>query len=551
MQGNEPEYTEVTTGRPGLSDSPLPTYKSYSGSSPQAAAFPELQVTATPTDSTANYYETPSWSSDQKAELLDSLEQPREATMVMTTQGPKMFAVSPVTGSPIYQSTARPWTTRTTGRSSGRQKVANNKRQKVSGGSGQRSTGTAQSYQQVGDQEQVTVSLVYETTPSPAVVTSSSIFQQIGGQVNVNISTPSDRAWQAAVTANPSLLQDPQDTATPPPSLTSLSTTLQPSSYYESASPVGPSWTERKDTVVEEEEGGIKEIWPQVTVTPRGAIPALRGTLATPRPSPPSPTPYYPSTPAPSFSVNTGIQWGRQKSGSRKEILQTLKANRKTWEKRRQNQKSSDQQEEQDTVDLSSELERLLPASTPSSPRPRPTPGPGAWTATARPPPAAITSPGWHIHSNPSLGSPSLTPATLAREDSVQLEPTLASRVKTRRKKNSHKKVKTIYKTKMKDGYKRAKNPRVYQFTSDDAISAASRRVEDQGGLDTSMAASQPQPSLASPGPGLSQHEVPRPRLKPLKKAGGWLLLGPQGASFHFDSLSQLLRLSENNFVPG
>ena len=94
----------------------------------------------------------------------------------------------------------------------------------------------------------------------------SSIYQQIDGQVNVNISTPSDKAWLEVVTANPSLMQNPSPTPSPQ---SEISTTLKPSS----------SWN-RQDSL--EEQFEIEEVWhePQVTVTPRGAIPTMKGFMA-------------------------------------------------------------------------------------------------------------------------------------------------------------------------------------------------------------------------------------------------------------------------------
>ena len=505
--------------------------------------------------------------------------------MVMTTEGPKVFDVSPVTGSPIYQ-TPSPRPKRTTPR----HKFQKKKKDKAKKWSKQGGTGVANSYQQLGDQEEINVNLVYETTPGPEILPSSSIYQQIDGQVNVNISTPSDKAWLEVVTANPSLMQNPSPT--PSPQL-QISTTQKPSS----------SW-KRQDSL--EEQFEIEEVWrePQVTVTPRGAIPTMKGFMAsqgktksptsqplvlgkrtyptTSRPTTrytsaptrrPTPTPYYPSTPASSFSVNTGIKWGPpgKKINSRKDILSTLKANRKNWGKRRQNPKSSkaSQRPKSKEVNLDQALEKLVPQTTS---RPRTTsPSPAAWSATARPPPETITTPGWHIHSNANLPTQNTSPASAdSRLDSFSTnQPTDATYVqistqrprplKTRKKSKFHPKLKGRYKSKRKEDRYRRVHPHVHQFTSDDAISKSD--VVPGQRPDTKLSASRPRLSVAAvptkggrlldAAPSLLKHKVPQPRQKPLKKKGGWLLLGPGGASFHFDNLHQVLNLNQNNFVPG
>ena len=548
----------ITTPSPTLSDSPLPTYKSYTGG-PTTPAFPELDATLKPTTS-PNFYETPSWKRQDEQDLLESLEQTgQDVKAIMTTDGPKLFTISHVTGAPIYQSSTRP--SRTTSRQQ-QTKTAKRKRNNFGG------TGTAHTYQQLGNQDQISVNLVYETTTTakPTIIPSSSIFQQIGNQVNVNISTPSDRAWLEVVTANPSLLR-----GTSPPSPTpqiSLSTTLQPASYYET-----PSWN-RQDKHLPQ----IEEVFPvpQVTVSPKGEIPALKGYLSSPTPSPSS---YSPTTPASSFSLNTGIQWGTSsKTNKRKDIISTLKSNRPNWRKQRQKQKSK-LPAKQLGLNLTKELSALIPSTKPTT-RPRTTPpSPVSWTATARPPPGAVTSPGWHIHSNANIGSASPTVADSRADSFSTNQPTEASvsvrgqfttprpnNTRGRRKPNIHQKLKSLYKAQKTGGnYKRikSKKPRVFKFTSNDAISKAARRVEDISiqAPDTKTAGSMPRVSVAKPVQGsrrldsgsslLLKHKVPQPREKPLKKKGGWLLLGPKGASFHFDTLQQVLDLNQNYFVPG
>ena len=575
---------EPTTSMPGLSDSPLPTYETYTNGPTTTPAFPELQIvelTPGPTD----FFETPSWNRNDEAELLESLDELKDdITMVMTTEGPKVFDVSPVTGSPIYKSTPRPK------RTTPRHKFQKKKKDKAKKWSKQGGTGVANSYQQLGDQEEINVNLVYETTPGPEILPSSSIYQQIDGQVNVNISTPSDKAWLEVVTANPSLMQNPSPTPSPQ---SEISTTLKPAS----------SWN-RPDSL--EEQFEIEEVWrePQVTVTPRGAIPTMKGfmasqgqtkktsqplvlgqrtsaTTSTSRPTTytsaptrrPTPTPFYPSTPANSFSVNTGIKWGPpgKKSNSRKDILSTLKANRKNWGKRRQNLKLPKASQGLKSKDLN--LDRALDKLVPATNRPRTTsPSPAAWSATARPPPESITTPGWHIHSNANLPTQNTSPAPAdSRLDSfstnqptettyVQISTQRPRPIKTRKKSKFHPKLKGRYKSKRKEDIYRRVHPHVHQFTSDDAISKSDIVLGQKP--DSKLSASRPRLSVAAvPTKGgrrldaapsiLLKHKVPQPRQKPLKKKGGWLLLGPGGASFHFDNLQQVLNLNQNNFVPG
>merc|ERR1712203_814340 len=251
------------------------------------------------------------------------------------------------------------------------------------------------------------------------------------------------------------------------------------------------------------------------------------------------------------------------------DILSTLKANRKNWGKRRQNPKVSERSKSKE-VNLDKALEKLVPQTTS---RPRTTsPSPAAWSATARPPPETITTPGWHIHSNANLPTQNTSPASAdSRLDSFSTnQPTDATYVqistqrphplKTRKKSKFHPKLKGRYKSKRKEDRYRRVHPHVHQFTSDDAISKSD--VVPGQRPDTKLSASRPRLSVAAvPTKGgrlldaapslLLKHKVPQPRQKPLKKKGGWLLLGPRGASFHFDNLQQVLNLNQNNFVPG
>ena len=575
--------SEPTTSVPGISDSPLPTYETYTNG-PTTPAFPELQIlelTPEPTD----FFETPSWNRNDEVELLESLGELKEdITMVMTTEGPKVFDVSPVTGSPIYRSSPRP------NRTTPRNKFQNKPKDKTKKRSKQGGTGVANSYQQLGDQEEISVNLVYETTPGPEILPSSSIYQQIDGQVNVNISTPSDKAWLEVVTANPSLMRDPSPTPSPQ---SEISTTLKPSSTWK-----------RQDSLDDQFE--IEEVWrePQVTVTPRGAIPTMKGFMASPgqTKSPTiqplvlgkrtstttlSPTTRYTSaptrrttvtsdfvsTPANSFSINTGIKWGPpgKMVNSRKDILSTLKANRKNWGKRRKSPKGkASQRGRPKDVNIDEALDKLVPETTIS---PRATsPSPAAWSATARPPPETITTPGWHIHSNANLPTQNTSPAPAdSRLDSfstnqptdstyVQISTQRPRPIKTRKKSKFHPKLKGRYKSKRKEDIYRRVHPHVQKFTSDDAISKSDVVQAKQS--DTKLSGSRPRLSVAAvPTKGgrlldaapslLLKHKVPQPRQKPLKKKGGWLLLGPRGASFHFDNLQQVLNLNQNNFVPG
>jgi len=224
------------------------------------------------------------------------------------------------------------------------------------------------------------------------------------------------------------------------------------------------------------------------------------------------------------------------------------------------------------------------------------------WTATMKPPPPRITTPGWHIHSNADVA----TQQTRRSDDivnniipdvSISSVSTLRPVKKSKKTRNNiFRKIKQLA-PKLKSSHKTHKKSlqkpgvQLYKFTADEALNknVTSQNDERKDAMfesqklseDTSTSGSTSQITVTK---FLPQHAIKKQvskwvpikstrrmdndilpsykitpdlmmggfKISPLKpKQGPWLLRSPNGREYRFDSLRQIYNLNQNNFVPG
>jgi len=236
------------------------------------------------------------------------------------------------------------------------------------------------------------------------------------------------------------------------------------------------------------------------------------------------------------------------------------------------------------------------------------------FAATVKPPPPEVTTPGWHIHSNADITTPTpqIKRADNFASNEVSSEYTVLSTVHPKRitkktrnnifqqikklaanKKSSRKSYKKPYSKTYSKAYTRA--PKIHKFTADEAVGKGalksgkfnfeSQKVEK----DTKMAQSTSHITVTKYSPeqivnNIKKSPKQNPNWIPIQsdrrsdkanspqsykitpnlvkggykvspvspaKKSHWLLRSPEGTEFHFKSLQQIYDLNENNFVPG
>ena len=288
----------------------------------------------------------------------------------------------------------------------------------------------------------------------------SKVYQQIGSPVSINVTHPDDKSWERLVTLKPELnrkeeilLDDPvpvsiSTTQAPP---LRADTTLTTTEVFVTT----PAWN-RDDLKInkkpqmdnsEPETGGLTT---RRNFTTRTKVKPLPGYLETP-------------TKTKAYSFNSGIQWGRPQKNGVDPIKMSIKrnykkkfqggkrrngaTNRPNWLKRKTTRSplrvtgtTSDDDEEGNLVQTPSVAPPTMKSKLPSakfsttSVAPKKSAKPKKfnisktlnkiiensstlttlkprqfvtnnqpWSATKKPPPRGITTPGWHIHSNADL----------------------------------------------------------------------------------------------------------------------------------------------------